>query len=60
MSANQYTLDALLYQRDRLLLLIKQATYSDQLEFYQDCLDDVNKDIENINKNKQNNDKIAQ
>lgn len=53
---NQYTLNALLYQRERLEQLLKDAKYQDETRFYTDCLNQVNKDIDNIGKNTSNND----
>lgn len=48
---NSYTLDALLFQRKRLEQMLKDAEYADQIDFWTKTLAEVNKDIENIEKN---------
>ena len=51
MSVNNYTLNMLYYQRERLEQLLADAKYNDEVTFYTNCLKEVNKDIDNIGKN---------
>lgn len=48
---NVYTLNTLRYQPARLMELILTAKYPDEVRFYENCLAEVNKDIDNIVKN---------
>jgi hypothetical protein len=63
MHVNSYTLRCLVYQRERLEQLIKNAHFPDEVLFYIKCLNEVNKDIDiidkkqvNLSKNDQNSD----
>ena len=47
---NDFTLDVLLNCKNRLQSLLKTATYQDEIAFYNDCLKQTLKDIDNIDK----------
>lgn len=52
---SRYSLDVLHMQKAKLQALIGQAKYDDQIKFYNQCLAEVLKDIENIGNTTQNN-----
>jgi cysteinyl-tRNA synthetase len=44
---NNYTIDELLYQKQRLATMIIEAKYEEQINFYKKCLNEVNEEINN-------------